>query len=198
MLKGGIAASQFNKANKLAKWPQPEATIPEATKRAVSEAEMINTLRGYPGMETDIDLLRETGQTGIEAVKHLAQDPSSAIAGVTGLNTTMTEGMADIYNQGLNFKAQNIDRLMRAYALLSEEEKRVFDLNQYQPWMAAMDASAALKGGAYENVANALDDLGMMGVALLQNQIPGTEVTGESTTMDLDEANQRARKLSIG
>jgi len=146
-----IGIAQYIKGSEFAKKPRPIYVRPDEIKQMVSMARSQAAQVGLPGeaqtqelLEADVaNVIREASRTG---------DPNAfleAVSAATSKKSQATQQLA--IAAARNFELRQ-ERLMKVLEIGAAESRYEFDINLYQPYLAAQAAASALKEAGLENV----------------------------------------------
>lgn len=155
LIKGAVGVGQLIKGSKLGKTPRPKYVRSGEVNQLVANARnqaagttMVGQSEANEQMEADIaNMLREAQKTG---------SPADFMTTVSTLASQKSKRVRELTVAAAKDYQTRQDRLSRALRVGAEASDKEFDINLYQPYLAAQAASSALKQAGTANIFGAV------------------------------------------
>ena len=146
-----IGIYQYIKGTQLAKKPRPTYVRPGEIKQLVDTARAEAAGVGLPGQAQTEELL----QSDVASVIHEAarvSDPNKFLETVSKAVATKSEQHQKLAIAAAQDFQRRQETLRSALKVGAEYTDKEFDINLYQPYLAAQAAAAAMKGAGLKNI----------------------------------------------
>lgn len=155
--KLGIAGKYKRQADELAKVKQPKYEIPDAQKEATTRARMLALETRLPGQS----LMEQKIGAGTAAGQHYATETASsgvdALATANAMTANQQNALGDLAIGAAENYYANQQKLNQQLGVYSQFEDKKWDLNQYQPYLAAKQRESELRHAGDVNTQSAIE-----------------------------------------
>ena len=139
---------------------RPTFETPDAYKEAVGIQRDMVAPQALAGAGFTEQQIRSTTGEGIRGLQEVAGDPASLLQTALQLYSNQQEQLGGLGAQQSQFMAnQKIGQTGRLQDLLKGQaayEEKEFEINEFQPYLQAAQAAAALKGAGMQNIQGGL------------------------------------------
>jgi hypothetical protein len=160
LVNAGVGIYQLSQAKKYLETDRPTYTRPEEIKQATELARRESELSTLPGEAVFRNRLAGSTASGVSALKNTADSPVDIASGVTKLVQSEQKQLTDLQIQAEQNRKEAVSRLQGALGVEAGYSDREFEVNQWEPYMNAMRAAAALQSAGSTNLAGGLQSAG--------------------------------------
>jgi hypothetical protein len=159
----GTGVSQRRTAAELAKTPRPKFEIPSSFEEALA----IQREQAVPQQMAGLGYMEGMAEGGtarsLRGLQELAQSPAELLAAASNVYGNQQDQLGGIAAQNAQFMQENkmsqASNLINLLTQRADLQNKQFELNEFLPYMQAMNASAAMEGAGSQNIGRGVGNL---------------------------------------
>ena len=152
LAQAGLGIYQAISGAKQAKTPRPEYEIPGAATAALAEAKKLASQRQLPGQQLMEEQMAASTARTIGDIQEVAPSGAAALGAIGQTHQTEQQAQRDLALKGAQYQAANQAALRQQLGQYAGFQEKEFDINQMQPYLAAMATASAMKGAGMQNI----------------------------------------------
>ena len=172
LAQAGTGVAQMIQANKYRKKKRPTYEIPLAEEEALKNARAMAAQTRLPGQDIIEQGIGASTAGGVKTVIETGQSPSQILNSVSNIYGNEMQQKNQLGVQAANFQQGNRMNLQGELKNYAQFQEKKFDINEMQPYEAAMAAAAALSGAGQQNIAGGITSMAGTGMNYAANS-PG-------------------------
>ena len=160
----GQGASQRRTASELAQKPRPKFEIPPAFNEALAIQRERTASEPMAGLGFAQTMAEGGTARSARGLQEMSQSPAELLAAASNIYGQQQEDLGQIAATNANFMQTNkMEQLSNLIGLLTQKadlQNKQFELNEFLPYMQAMNAAAAMEGAGTQNIGRGIGNLG--------------------------------------
>lgn len=195
LLKTGFGLFQSKRGKEYSEYERPEYKIPQGVYDEVDISKMLASIDKLPGQSATEERLAASTGAGLEAVKDVGRSSADITGAIPNILEKEQEQLTDLGTAAGQYKL-NAQRLVgQALGNLASYQDKQWQLNEYMPYLSAMEAAKGLSGAGMQNIYSGISNLG--GIAA---QAFGSKagLSGGSTDFENMSIEDLLKQLNVG
>lgn len=184
--KLGLSGKYKRQADELAKVKQPKYEIPDAQREALTRSRILALNTRLPGQSTMEQKIGQSTAAGQRYATETASSGVDALATASAMTGNQQSALGDLAIGAAENYYANQQKLNQQLGIYSQFEDKKWDINQYQPYLAAKQRESELRHAADVNKQSAIEGgASALGYGLLYGDKMGLFNGGSATIKSL-------------
>ena len=190
IVQGGIGIGQLRKANLLEQQNiRPEASVMPAINQMVNYARGQTFAQDIPGGDIARNQIMGAAASGVKAASEMGRG-SEAFGFLRDVTLGSQNQFSDIARQTAEYVAARKQDYMNTLPMLAQEQERVWNWNEAQPYLYAADTARRLRESGQQNIYGGVSNL-FGSIAESVSSLWGKqEETGNKSDVTMDAVNK--------
>jgi hypothetical protein len=160
LLKIGTGLFQTKSSEKYSKHERPKYEIPQAAYDEIDIAKMLASINKLPGQQATEERLASSTGAGLEAIKDVGRSSADITGAIPSILEKEQEKLTDLGTAAGQYKLNAQRMVGQALGNLASYQDKQWQLNEYMPYLSAMEAAKGLSGSGMQNIYGGISNIG--------------------------------------